>query len=142
MNIMSSYNEEVVVLEDFHFNLECIADKDAQIFKNILHMHNFESCVEKPIYEQDDWLDVVATKVGLKALCFDVSFLDHKVLMWKSQLKVTASMYKTFKVKKWKNLGVERFISKLLNTPLVSLNDLCLDSAVSKYFSTFKGILD
>ena len=30
MNIMSSYNEEVVVLGDFNFHLECIADKDAE----------------------------------------------------------------------------------------------------------------
>ena len=50
MNIMSSYNEEVVVLGDFNFHLECIADKDAVNFKNILHMHDFKSCVAEPTH--------------------------------------------------------------------------------------------
>ena len=142
MNIMSSYNEEVVVLGDFNFHLECIADRDAENFKNILHMHDFKSCVAEPTHEQGSWLDVVATKAGLKVDCFDVSFSEHKVLMWKIQLKVPALVYKTCKVRRWKDWDVERFISKLLNTLLVFLNDLCLDSAVSMYFSTLKGILD
>ena len=90
MNIMLSYNEEVVVLGDFNFHLECIADKDAENFKNILHMHHFKPCVAEPTHEQGGWLDVVATKAGFKVDCFDVSFSDHKVLMWKSQLKVPA----------------------------------------------------
>ena len=142
MNIMSSYNEEVVVLGDFNFHLECIADNNAENFKNILHMHDFKSCVSEPTHEQCGWLDVVATKAGLKVDCFDVSFSDHKVLMWKSQLKVPALVYKTFKVRRWKDLDVEKFIFKLLNTPLVFSTDLNLDSAVSKYFSTLKSILD
>ena len=87
-------------------------------------------------------LDVVATKAGFKVDCSDVSFSDHKVLMWKSQLKVPALVYKTFKVRRWKDLDVEKFISKLLNTPLVLSTDLNLNSAVSKYFSTLKHILD
>ena len=62
--------------------------------------------------------------------------------MWKSQLKVPALVYKTFKVRRWKDLDVEKFISKLLNTPLVFSTDLSLDPAVSKYFSTLKRILD
>ena len=62
--------------------------------------------------------------------------------MWQSQLKVPALEYKTFKVRGWKDLDVEKFISKLLNTPLVFSTDLNLDSAVSKYFSTLKRILD
>ena len=142
MNIIPSSNEEVVVLGDFNFHLECIADKDAENFKNILYMHEFKSCVEEPTHEQGGWLDVVATKVELKVDCFDVSFSDHKLLMWKSQLRVPALVYKTFKVRRWKDLDVERFVSKLLNTPLVSSTDLNLDFAVSKYFSTLKGILD
>ena len=142
MNIMSSYNEEVVVLGDFNFYLKCIADKDAKNFKNILHKHDFKSCVAEPTHEQGGWLDVVATKAGFKVDCFDVSFSDHKALMWKSQLKVTALMYKTFKVRRWKDLDVEKFISKLLNTSLVFSTNLSLDSAVSKYFSTLKHILD
>ena len=142
MNIMLSYNEEVVGLGGFNFHLECFADKDAENFKNILHMHDFKSCVAEPTHEQGGWLDVVATKAGFKVDCFDVSFSDHKVLMWKSQLKVPALVYKTFKLKRWKDLDVEKFISKLLNTPLVFLTDLNLDSAVSKYFSTLKRILD
>ena len=73
---------------------------------------------------------------------FDVSFSDHKVLMWKSQLKVPASVYKTFKVRRRKDLDVEKFISELLNTSLVFSTDLNLDSAVSKYFLTLKRILD
>ena len=116
---MSSYNEEVVVLGDFNFHLECIADKDAENFKNILHMHDFNSCVAEPTHEQGGWLDVVATKAGFKVDCFDVFFSDHKVLMWKSQLKVPALVYKTFKVRRWNDLDVEKFISKLLNTSLV-----------------------
>ena len=39
-------------------------------------------------------------------------------------------------------MDVEKFISKLLNTLLVFSTDLSLDSAVSKYFSTLKRILD
>ena len=62
--------------------------------------------------------------------------------MWKSQLKVPALLYKTCKVRWWKDLDVERFISKLLNTPLVFSTDLNLDSAVSKYFLTLKSILN
>ena len=77
MNIMSSYNEEVVILEDFNFHLECIADKGAENFKNILHMHDFKSCVAKPTHEQGGWLDVVATKAGFKVDFSDVFFLDH-----------------------------------------------------------------
>ena len=46
-----------------------------------------------------------------------------------------------FKVRRWKDLDVEKFISKLLKT-LVFSTDLSLDSAVSKYFSTLKRILD
>ena len=52
MNIMSSYNEEVVVLGNFNFHLKCIAAKNAQNFKNILHMHDFKSCVAEPTHEQ------------------------------------------------------------------------------------------
>ena len=141
MNIMSSYNEEVLVLGDFNFHLKCIADKDAENFKNILHMHDFKSCVAEPTHGQGGWLNVVATRAGFKVDCFDVSFSDHKVLMWKSQLKVPALVYKTFKVRRWKDLDVEKFLSKLLNT-LVFSTDLSLDSAVSKYFSTLKRILD
>ena len=81
MNIMSSYNEEVVVLGDFNFHLECIADKDVENFKNTLHMHDFKSCVAEPTHEQGGWLDVVATKAGFKVDCFDVSFSDHKISM-------------------------------------------------------------
>ena len=142
MNIMSSYNEEVLVLRDFNFHLECFADKNAENFKNIFHMHDFKSCGVEPTHEQGGWLDVVATKTGFKVDCFDVSFSDHDVLMRKSQLKVPALLYKTFKVRRWKDLDVERFISKLLNTPLVFSTDLNLDSAKSKYFSTLKCILD
>ena len=84
----------------------------------------------------------MATKAGFKVDGFEVFFSDHKVFMWKSQLKVPALVYKTFKVRRWKDLDVEKFISKLLNTPLVFSTDLTLDSAVSKYFSTLKRILD
>ena len=76
MNIMSSYNEEVVVLGVFNFHLECIANKDAENFKNILHMHDFKSCVAEPTHEQGGWLNVVATKAGFKLI----------VLMFPSQI--------------------------------------------------------
>ena len=105
-------------------------------------MHDFKSCVAEPTHEQGGWLDVVATEAGFKVDFFDVSFSDHKVLMWKIQLKVPALVYKTFKVRRWKDWDVERLISKLLNTLLVFSTDLNLDSAVSKYFSTLKRILD
>ena len=62
--------------------------------------------------------------------------------MWKSQLKVPALVYKTFKVRSWKDLDVEKFISKLPNTPLVFATDMNLDSAMSKYFSILERILD
>ena len=60
MNTLSTYNEKVIILEDFNFHLEQADDTFTQNFSNLLILHNFHSSIDQPTHKLGGWLDVVA----------------------------------------------------------------------------------
>ena len=141
MNTLSTYNEEVIILENFNFHLEQ-DDTLTQKFFNLLAFHYFHSSIDQPTHKLGGWLDVVACKQKFKMKHYETGISDHKLLIWKCSLTKPPPIYIERKVRQWKLLDVESFAHEVENSFIASATNLDVDSALQLHNFTLSTTLD
>ena len=142
LDILATYNKEVLILVDFNFHLEQSDNTDAQTFLNILRSHGFDSSTNQPTHNQGGWLDVIASRKSVNINYIDSGISDHKQLLCSCEMLKPPPIYRQLQIRIWNFLDTKKFISELKLSPLSAATSLDVDSASDLYNSTLSGILD
>ena len=142
INTLSTYNEKVIILEDFNFHLEQADDTLTQNFSNLLTLHNFHLFIDQQTHKLGGWLDVVACKQKFKMKYYETDISDQKLLIWKCLLTKPSPIYIELIVRQWKLLDNESFAHEVENSSIASATNLDVDSALQLYNSTLSIIFD
>ena len=113
LEILATYNKEVLILGDFIFHLEQSDNTDAQTYLKILRSHGLYSSTKDPTHYQRGWLDVIVSRKSDNINYIDSGIFGHKLLLCNCEMLKPHPIYRQLQFRRWKFLDTERFISEL-----------------------------
>ena len=103
---LATYNEEVLILDDFIFHLEQSDNTDAQTYLNILRSHGFDSSTKQPTHYQGGWVDVLASRKSVNINYIDSGISEHKLLLCSCEMLKPLSIYRQLQIRRWNLLDI------------------------------------
>ena len=137
----------LLVVGDLNLHLDNEKDRNASVFRDLMHSLNLYQHVHEPTHDRGHILDVVVTSTddsslieGLSVLPFDRS--DHHILSFTLPWSRPTSVKTKHNFRKIKDINIEAFkesvrTSNLVQSPPTELNDL-----VQEYDRTLADILE
>ena len=136
---------QLMIMGDFKFHFENSEDNNSQRFSNLLFSLNLDQSVHQPTHDRGHMLDLVLSRqeepvISNLSVC-PYNLSDHHIISFNISCKQQTSVRKLTKVRKIKDIDIEKLSSDIINSDLLrnpptELNDLveCYDSTISDIF--------
>ena len=99
LGIFVTYNEEVLIPDDFNFHSEQPDNTDAQTFLNISRSHGFDSSTNQPTHNQGGWFDAIASRKSVHIEYTDSGISDHKLLLCSCEMLKPPPIYRQLRIR-------------------------------------------
>ena len=137
---------EIIILTDFNFHVDCTSDRDASDFLDLLDAFNLSQHVVGSTHRSGYTLDLVITRQNSSlvqgSIIFPTWISDHSLVQTTIQLDNPSLATSRVTFRKWKDIDKDAFLQDLKNAVEKLHSFDSAEGIASEYNTTLQNIAD